>query len=394
MDPNTKGEQEELSVAEALSQLRQQKRYINQRQYSPVLVYPMVPTGPLVDLRSQKIEVGANTVDVETFESMDMSYMNGGVLASEKAGSPVIYADPASLKKEKRGSPLNGTRFSDRPERAWRKMLLTTASLVLSKEAKRKLRNLLNLLRLASEHLNEKVGILKAAMEKDASDDNVTPALSQVAIRNDIIMTIKRSVTMLSTLATNSLPRSARSRLRHMILKLPQRWANQLEGDGSTQSESAVLALATETLLSIRKITNILSETLERADSWVEKLPDKNKNKDGEQQSEETVLAGFGEEKKRDEYDEKTCLLEKSAGSKRPFYTDYNSTKKEDNNTINITISNSPTPGVSSSTVDSKRGGLEGTVEKLIETHKQDDSRKGFEQLDSNSESSKDVPSF
>lgn len=284
MNSGAQEDQEELSVAEALSQLRQQKQYADERPYSPALLYPVASPvdisgarAPDSSLREHSSLVLAHT---QTRPHQRLPLTVEGLDKPDPRPLAKLPKGPgeAGIRKEKRGSPVLSSRFQG-PEKAWRKMLFTTASLVLTKDAKKKLRNLLNLLRLASEHLNAKVSLLKASMEKDASDDNVTPALSQVAVRNDIITTIKKSLAMLSTLATNSLPRSARSRLRHMILKLPSRWANQLEGDGSVQSESAVLALATETLLSIHNITSILSETLERADSWVEKLPDKNKEK-------------------------------------------------------------------------------------------------------------------
>lgn len=164
------------------------------------------------------------------------------------------------------------------PEKQWRNMLLTATSLVLTKQTRRKFRKLLSVLKLASEHLNTKVVALRETMEVEASQDNKTPKLSSVAIRNDIILTIKKCVAVLSTLATSSLPAAASEKVRNHILCLPEQWANQL-GESSRnagidgKSESAVLALASETLISIRKITNVLTETLERADSWVEKLP-------------------------------------------------------------------------------------------------------------------------
>lgn len=286
MNPGTRGDPEELSVAETLSQLKQQQQLYTGAgiaAYVPQAIQPLTPTT-------------SNTVSVKP-EGVD------GVHPSSKEQTPIEWyyrsetvetksvLDKSSISTESieytnsshnspRDSPLPvAPRYPSRSPKAWRKVLITATSLVLTKDAKKKLRHLLALLRLASEHLNAKVSILKAAMEKDASDDNVTPGLSQMAIRNDIITTIKKSLTMLSTLATNSLPRTARNRLRHMILKLPSRWAMQLDAGASVdgQCESAVLALATETLLSIRNITSILSETLERADSWVEKLPDKQK---------------------------------------------------------------------------------------------------------------------
>lgn len=191
-------------------------------------------------------------------------------VAGSRATSVETDPTPAQVSTTPTGEPA--------PEKQWRNMLLTATSLVLTKQTRRKFRKLLSVLKLASEHLNTRVVALRETMEVEASQDNKTPKLSSVAIRNDIILTIKKCVAVLSTLATSSLPAAASEKVRNHILCLPEQWANQLEQSSKNagidgKSESAVLALASETLISIRKITNVLTETLERADSWVEKLP-------------------------------------------------------------------------------------------------------------------------
>lgn len=224
--------------------------------------------------RTESETPDAETSDVEASEpesaETGVSKDTSLEAACEETVGP---AEPPAADRSGAIAPAN---VPQRPRKQWKNVLLTATSMVLTKDARKKVRQVLALLRLASEQLNTKVNALRVAMEEDADLDNVTPKISHLAIRNDIITTIKKCMAMFSTLATNSLPSAARARVRNTILKLPARWASQLDESNARfdrKHESAVLAVATETLVAIRNITNILSESMDKADSWVEKLP-------------------------------------------------------------------------------------------------------------------------
>lgn len=264
------GDPDELVVATTLSHL---KRH---RSGSREAVFIQES-----DLKNGQLDARANTEQNQQSKVPEPDHDANPEQGSESKNSSE-RSDPDSESNTPKDAVRSREGTPDRPRgptqnrKQWKNVLLTATSFVLTKDARKKVRQVLALLRLASEHLNTKVNALRLAMEEDADHDNVTPKISHMAIRNDIINTIKKCMAMFSTLATNSLPSAARARVRNTILKLPTKWANQLD-ESSTRfdrkNESAVLALATETLVAIKNITNILSESMDRADSWVEKLP-------------------------------------------------------------------------------------------------------------------------
>lgn len=265
-------EAEELAVAEALSQLRQR----NSDQETE--------EGKLTRVSQSKRQKKPRRTDdsprAEKEPLRTPSSKSDQEVEDEDLSGSGDSEEDSELDDGKGGASAqsNITQRAQEQSHQWRSVLLTATSLVLTKDTRKRLRQLLNVLRLASEHLNGKVNALQQAMEIDADNDNVKPKLSRVAIRNDIITTIKKCLAMLSTLATNSLPTAASNHVRSTLLRLPSKWADQFssntisERDG--KSESAVLALATETLLSIQNITNTLADSVDRADSWVERFPD------------------------------------------------------------------------------------------------------------------------
>lgn len=262
---------EELAVAEALSQLRQRKSEKEKEGGKPgrssKSKSPKNWKLSDEDFRRNKETGKRNTSKSDEERQNEIFSKLGG---SEEDSEEDIDQGKAL-------TTLNETSLSQEQPHQWKSVLLTATSLVLTKDTRKRLRQLLKVLRLASEHLNGKVNALQQAMETDADNDNMKPKLSRVAIRNDIITTIKKCFAMLSTLATNSLPTAASNHVRSTLLRLPSKWADQFSSDTIAESdgkcESAVLAIATETLLSIQNITNTLADSVDRADSWVERFP-------------------------------------------------------------------------------------------------------------------------
>lgn len=216
------------------------------------------------------------------------------------------------------------------------KWLVTATSLAttLSFENRQRLRYCLHLLKLANTHIATKVSQLQELLQEETAaqqspqrkkrDSKSLFTQTVNNIKKDIIWTIRKVVSALSTYAGNSLPEPARSHVRTYILRMPQRWVSSLDAeekarsrtatptvpdspqlrhhkrtfsgesvgtdDGSlmsptltnssigtsldgnttynTEAGNRVLSLANEALDMLGSIINIVDETLERANVW------------------------------------------------------------------------------------------------------------------------------
>lgn len=226
----------------------------------------------------------------------------------------------------------------------WQDVLVSATSLAsISKESRMRLRYCLNLLRLANSRLANTVGRLQELIQREkaaaiaqnllqqhqnsssgdypmASDSDSEDTVT--FLKQDLISTIRKVVTVVSTFAGNSLPEPARSHVKHYILQLPLNWALALtpeeeeeqeasckakadnnnrasspssesssssihmsdgEGLGSSAAQAAIhakqveaggrlLSLAQEALDMLGNIISIVGDTLDRAESWCQKV--------------------------------------------------------------------------------------------------------------------------
>lgn len=158
-----------------------------------------------------------------------------------------------------------------RPRSTWQGVLVTASSIAtsLSYENKQRLRYCLHLLKLANTHIASKVNQLQDLIQEERATAmaqsiaaNHVPSMNTSGtyrnngstsfsknqnlffgqkvntIKRDIIWTIRKVVSALSTYAGNSLPEPARSHVRNYILRLPARWVSSLSpsNPGSTPS--------------------------------------------------------------------------------------------------------------------------------------------------------------
>lgn len=146
-----------------------------------------------------------------------------------------------------------------RQRSTWQGVLVTASSIAtsLSYENKQRLRYCLHLLKLANTHIAAKVNQLQELLQEeraaamaqsiaanhvpnnnnhthnntnDKNFKNRNHFLGQKVntIKRDIVFTIRKVISALSTYAGNSLPEPARSHVRNYILRLPARWASSL----------------------------------------------------------------------------------------------------------------------------------------------------------------------
>ncbi|ANB15943.1 transcriptional regulator OPI1 [Sugiyamaella lignohabitans] len=144
----------------------------------------------------------------------------------------------ASLMRTSSTSSTTSNPSSGKPK--WRRVLVTATSLAsLSSESRQRLRYCLRFLKLANAHLASKVNMLQELLDEEAAHamaqqiaSNHVPAdrkppkkYTIAAIKQDIITTVKKVVTVVSNFAGNSLPEPARTHVRNYILRLPAKWA-------------------------------------------------------------------------------------------------------------------------------------------------------------------------
>lgn len=141
----------------------------------------------------------------------------------------------------------------------WRGVLVTASSIAtsLSHENKQRLRYCLHLLKLANTHIAAKVSQLQELVQEEravamaqsiaanhvpntGNDKTRNNFLGQKAnnIKRDIVWTIRKVISALSTYAGNSLPEPARSHVRNYILRFPARWASSLAPSNSVSGTS------------------------------------------------------------------------------------------------------------------------------------------------------------
>lgn len=213
--------------------------------------------------------------------------------ANEKSCSnitpPTILPPISSLNPQtssSRQSPMHKPK--KRQKSTWHGVLVTASSIAtsLSHENKQRLRYCLHLLKLANTHIAAKVKQLQdllqeeraTAMAHSIASNHVPNAKNDKkrnhflgqkvnGIKRDIVWTIRKVISALSTYAGNSLPEPARSHVRNYILRLPARWATSLTPSNSISGSSTgystpvpgLTSTSTTATLNTPTVDNILS---------------------------------------------------------------------------------------------------------------------------------------
>ena len=117
----------------------------------------------------------------------------------------------------------------------------------------------------------------------------------QVAhLRAEVLQTLKSVVEVVSNYAGGALPENARNIVQRQLASLPQRFsaANARDHPNAETSSNAtatsaqrVVVLAREGLDMMEQVSQVLSVTLESAESWLEKLGRKQPEQERQQQS-------------------------------------------------------------------------------------------------------------
>ncbi|RUS14872.1 transcription factor Opi1-domain-containing protein [Endogone sp. FLAS-F59071] len=198
------------------------------------------------------------------------------------------------------------------PKSRWQQ-LVVNAGAVVSEESMRCLKYCLHWLQYAVQHIDQQIAVLRnflialatAAMRNNAtspeSDRELVPASAGAkiqAIKKDVIDTLRKVVEVVSKYAGACLPDQAKTSVRGFILSLPGKWAT-LQNDRSPNTSpmsspllgpsspslsasghsyhvqdnaQKIMTLAGESVDMLRSVSNIFSDTIERAEGWLERL--------------------------------------------------------------------------------------------------------------------------
>jgi len=201
-----------------------------------------------------------------------------------------------------------GTATVAPPRSRWQHLLVEAGGAVgaagaaMSEESMKSLKYCHQWLQYATRHIEAQVIVLRdliaGMVAPTSSSTAVVPsssaATSLASIKREVVETLRKVIEVMSRYAGACLPGQAKNNVRAFILSLPRRLASinrvsvehspmsspQLGASGAlsppntqtAEQAHRVLGLANESLDMLRSVANIFSETVDRADAWVERL--------------------------------------------------------------------------------------------------------------------------
>lgn len=290
------------SAAEALESLRcsslppaavttarkSHKSHLNQPYRRPSPYQSRSLPTPAPPIQQQGLPSGYQTFLNPIVDTAVSVYEHGKSVSSsfkysaEKIES-LMTASPAAQPPPPEPQTQTQTQAQAQAQNSWLATATSLATTPFSHENKQRLRYCLHLLKLANRHIATKISQLQQLIQEEQTDGTASPSdvkkakeakvllFSQTVnnIKKDIIWTLRKVVSAVSTYAGNSLPEPARSRVRNYILGLPQRWMSATATPNTQTDISAptTLSKSTTEIRSPRQSSDsFMSETTE-ADS-------------------------------------------------------------------------------------------------------------------------------
>ncbi|KAI8888339.1 hypothetical protein K501DRAFT_173473 [Backusella circina FSU 941] len=151
-----------------------------------------------------------------------------------------------------------------------------TTAAVISEDSMKYLRYCVNWLQYALQHIAQQMHMLRAflvslAMKKKDDNNKVTASIKQ-----DMVLTLRKVVDIIS--GCTALPSNAKTTVRNVILGLPQRWSalntddNDNTDNKNQEDALRLLTFGQESTDMLQSIHSIFQDTIQRAESWLEKL--------------------------------------------------------------------------------------------------------------------------
>lgn len=182
----------------------------------------------------------------------------------------------------------------DQQSPGWRQQLVITTSglgVAMSEESIRSLKYCLSWLRWANGRLGGAIQTLKDLLLQWDNDENnrdqsadgharQAELSARIAmLKNEVLQTLKKVVSVVSTYAGGALPVNARTLVHSHLVSLPQRFSiassrteNDENKDEAANNANRVLVLAQEGLDMMNQVSRVVNDTLVSAEDWCEKL--------------------------------------------------------------------------------------------------------------------------
>lgn len=160
------------------------------------------------------------------------------------------------LESAKANDPNIRQQKSNGMRRRWKRLMLSAGLASLSRESRERVRYCVHLLKLATKNLGLKVNqlklivqeeraLLKAAaahkkyqkLSRGSKRNNVKTAIA--SLKRDIVLTVYKSVAVVSNVAGSTLPEPARTHVRNYIMRLPSKWAQNIQAKEDADARNA-----------------------------------------------------------------------------------------------------------------------------------------------------------
>ncbi|KAI7876158.1 transcription factor Opi1-domain-containing protein [Mucor mucedo] len=159
---------------------------------------------------------------------------------------------------------------------------------VVSEDSMKCLRYCLSWLQYAIRNLGQQMNLLRSflvSMATSPSQNQQQPVIL-ATIKRDMVTTLRKVIDIITCYASTALPYQAKAAVRGTILNLPSRWASLYEDETSstsidvTQKQTKgqedvalrLLAFGQESTEMLGSIHNVFDDTIQRAESWLERL--------------------------------------------------------------------------------------------------------------------------
>ncbi|KAI9469726.1 MAG: transcription factor Opi1-domain-containing protein [Benjaminiella poitrasii] len=171
-----------------------------------------------------------------------------------------------------------------------------TTAAVISEESMKCLKYCLSWLQYASQHIDQQMTLLREFLVSFTSNNNKSVALNDnsnvtlTRIKKEIVDTLRKVVEVISKYAGSGLPEQAKAAVRGFILALPTRWAmlnsktvspsaspslRPINSNNDTHVQETSIKLLNfggESIEMIHSVSDVFSDTIERAELWLERL--------------------------------------------------------------------------------------------------------------------------
>ncbi|KAG1445903.1 hypothetical protein G6F56_009751 [Rhizopus delemar] len=163
-----------------------------------------------------------------------------------------------------------------------------TTAAVISEESMKCLRYCLNWLQYASQHIEQQMNLLRrylVSLNNSQNNSLISQDTPLPKIKKEIVDTLRKVVEVISKYAGTGLPEQAKAAVRSFILALPSRWAALHSKATSPTASPAlkpvnsfhetstnVLNFGAESVEMIQSVAHVFSDTIERAELWLNRL--------------------------------------------------------------------------------------------------------------------------